>query len=360
MLVQIVVELGLQKIDDEVAHRRPVGSHILRSELRLGLRLEHRLLDLDADRRDDRRADVRRIEILAVELLDRLGDRLPERGLMRPALRRVLSVDERIVRLAVAVPVRDRHLDVGPRQVNRRIERLLAQILVEQIQQAVARHEGLPVDADRQPGVQVGVVADHRLDVLHVVGVLAEYAPVGHERHARAVAVADAALGRVRYLLAGLETHGARLAVADAADRELARQRVDGFDTDAVQADGLLEGLRVILGSGVHLRGDVHELAERNAAPVVAHRHAAVVPDRDVDRLAETHHVLVNRVVEHLLDQDVYAVVGRRAVAELSDVHARAPADMLLPVERPDMLVAVVCCCVHVRSFLRMRDLPAL
>ena len=57
---------------------------------------------------------------------------------MRPALRRVLSVDERIVRLAVAVPVRDRHLDIGPRQVNRRIERLLAQILVEQVQQAVA------------------------------------------------------------------------------------------------------------------------------------------------------------------------------------------------------------------------------
>ena len=339
MFVQIVVEVLSEEIHDELTHRQS-GLDILRAELGLGLRLEYGVGDLDRDRRDDRGANVGRIVILVVELLDRLGHRLAERRLMRTSLRRILAVDERIVRLAVARAVRYDHFDVVAREVHGLVERLVRDVVVDKIEQSVLRDIGLAVERYRQAEVEIGVVLDHLLDILHVVGVVAEYLSVDAEAYVCSGRLADTRLAAVGKLDALRECYRARLAVAHRTRRELARKHVDGLDADAVKTHCLLACLAAVLAAGVHLAHGSRERFERYAAAVVAHPHRVVL-DRDLDTLAGTHDELVDRVVDDLFQKHVYAVVRLRAVAQLADIHSRAQADMLARRERLYRVVVV-------------------
>jgi len=57
--------------------------------------------------------------------------------------------------------------------------------------------------------------------------------------------------------------------------------------------------------------------------------------------VAGSHDKFVHRVIDHLLDEHVDAVVGLRAVAQLADIHARTQPDMLPRREGHDGVVAV-------------------
>lgn len=116
-----------------------------------------------------------------IKLLDGLGDRFTESRLMRTALRGVLSIDERIVTLAVTRTVCDGHFDILARKVDRRIKRLLGHVLAQKVQQAVLRNIALTVETEGQPQIEVSIVANHLLDVLQIVGIVAEHLPVHTE-----------------------------------------------------------------------------------------------------------------------------------------------------------------------------------
>ena len=66
-----------------------------------------------------------------------------------------------------------------------------------------------------------------------------------------------------------------------------------------------------------------------DATPVVTHPYAQVVLDVYLDALTGVHFKLVDRVVDDLLEQHVDAVLGQCTVAQATDVHARACADVL-------------------------------
>src|ERR1035441_4702810 len=143
--------------------------------------------------------------------------------------------------------------------------------------------------------------------------------------------------------LADLKTRLGELAVAMAAHEKVFRQRIDGFRPDSVEADAELKHLIIVFRAGVDLGNAVHDLAERDAAPVIAHRHVVAL-DVDGDFLAVAHDVFVNRVVHDLLEQDVAAVVGMRAAADASDIHARAQPDVLQRGQRLDFALVVNWC----------------
>ena len=342
VLVQVVVEVLRQKVAHERIDRHP-RLDLARSELGLLLVLEHRIGNLDRDGRHDRRTDVRRVVVLVVELLDGLGDRRAQRHLVRTSVDGVLSVDERVVALAVARAVGDDHLDVVAREVDRGIERLLGQVVVHQVQQAVPRHVALAVEVERKPQVQVAVIADLLLDVFEVVGVFAENLLIDAVRNERTVLFVNAALPLVADLQPLGEGHRAGFAVAHRTGREFARKHVHCLDAHAVHADRLFEGVASVLAARVHLPDGHRERFEGNAAAVVAHRDH-LVGDRDVDLLARAHDELVDRVVNDLLDKHVERLVGLRTVAHRADVHARAQPDMLPRGEGHDGVVAVVVC----------------
>src|SRR6185437_8467120 len=127
--------------------------------------------------------------------------------------------------------------------------------------------------------------------------------------------------------LADLETRLGEFTVAMAADEKVFRQRIHGLRADAVEADAELKHVVIVFRAGVDLGNAVHDLAERNATPEIAHRHAITV-EADVNFLAVAHDEFINGVVHNLLEQDIAAVVGMRARADAPDIHAGAQPDM--------------------------------
>ena len=133
---------------------------------------------------------------------------------------------------------------------------------------------------------------------------------------------------------------GARFTVAVGPDFQKIGKGVDRLDAYAVEAHGFLEGVAVVLGSGVDFCGAVQQFSQGNAAAEVAHRDDVVL-DRDVDLAPGAHDELIDRVIDDLLDQHVDAVVGLRAVAQFADIHARTQADVLAPVEGLDVVLDI-------------------
>ena len=142
------------------------------------------------------------------------------------------------------------------------------------------------------------------------------------------------------FQFADLETRLGEFAVAMAADIKMFRQRVDRLGADAVEANAELKHVVVVFRAGVDFGNAVHDLAERDAPPEIAHGHAVAL-DSDVNLPAVAHDELVNRVVHDLLEQDVAAVIRVRAGADAPDIHARAQPDVLQRRQSLDLALVV-------------------
>lgn len=209
------------------------------------------------------------------------------------------------------------------------VKRLAAEFLREQILQAVCGFEGLAIQREREASVEERVVPEHVLDELHAeFEVLAEERLVGRELNERAVALVRLRHARLRLELSLFKLDDLRLALADRLRAVGERERVHGLLPDAIKSDRLLKGLTVVFRARVDDRDAVHELPERDATPVVAHLHAAF-GDLDLDSLALTHHELIDRVIDSLLQKNVNAILRLVAVSESPDVHAGAESDVL-------------------------------
>ena len=123
VLVQVVVYLFLDEVADKLvdAHAAQrerlavfvlVGRHGERTEFDFRLRLEHWLNHTHGDGRHQSVAHVLHVVVLAEILLDGARDVLFEGTLVRTALRGVLSVDERVVFLAILPGVGEGDVDV--------------------------------------------------------------------------------------------------------------------------------------------------------------------------------------------------------------------------------------------------------
>jgi hypothetical protein len=127
-------------------------------------------------------------------------------------------------------------------------------------------------------------------------------------------------------------------------DVEARGQRVDDRDADAVQTAG--DGVRVAVELAARVQHGQHHLdgglllhrvhADRDAAAVVDHPHAAVVLQDDLDAVGVAGHRLVDRVVDDLPDEMMEA-----ALAGGADVHAGTLADCFQAFENGDRRRAV-------------------
>ncbi len=262
---------------------------------------------------------------------------------MRAAVGGVLAVDEREESLAVAaVGVGEAELQRLARVVERRIDGfgvVRLQVRHHEVEQAVARLEGVAVEDELEAGVEVAVMPQPPLDELRLEFRFGEDGRVRLELDERAVEF----LGFALVLLlefALLERRLDELALALAAHQKRLRQRVDRFGADAIEADAELEHVVIVFGAGVDLGDAVDDFAQRDAAPVIAHRDDVGL-DVDLDLFAVAHDVFIDGVIDDLLQEDVAAVVVVRAVAEAPDVHAGAQADVLDRGERLDLALVI-------------------
>jgi len=102
-----------------------------------------------------------------------------------------------------------------------------------------------------------------------------------------------------------------------------------------------LEGFAVVLGSRVDFGYAIDDLAERNPAPVVTNGYKIIV-NGYLDAFAMTGGVFIDGIIDDLLEKDIDAVVGRGAVAELADVHARPEAHVFSRAKGFDVRFGVV------------------
>ena len=197
--------------------------------------------------------------------------------------------------------------------MNRRIKRFVFHLLAQKIEQAILGAEFLAVENHRQRRIQIRIIATHLFDEgIFEFRLHRKNRAVDLKGQARAIVpVVTARVFHIDRECALRKLECFRLTVAPRLDFKKIRERVDRFDADAVEADRFLEGLAVILGAGIDLRRAVEKFAKRNSAPVVAHLDPSLFVDVDADLLAKAHDVLVDRVVDGFLEQDVKAVIGR-------------------------------------------------
>lgn len=203
------------------------------------------------------------------------------------------------------------------------------------------REKAVAVEDNGQAGVEERIVLEQRGYELIAEAVVAENVGRGCEPHECTVGLVGVLDVVFLHQGAHAENGAFPFAVAVCDDFELGAEGVDGFEAYAVQSDRFLERRRVVLAAGIHLRGYINERTEGNSTAIVAHGSRFFV-DVHGDLLSEPHHIFVDRVVENLFQEHVYAVVGIGAVAEFSDIHAGTPLDMFFPVKGLDVLLAVI------------------
>ena len=229
--------------------------HIGGTEFRLGLTFEVRLLDLDAYRSDYSLTAVLRSVVFLVELLEGLGYGLPESGQMRSSVTGVLSVDERSDVLAVGVAVRQHDLYILSDKMDRLVKRSLADGVLDEIKQTVFGFVCRPVQHKSQSFLKVGVVLDHRLDIVHVELEVPEHRAVRSEGHKSSVLLSGFLLSAAVHEFSAHVTCPRALTVSEGLHIEPLGQGVHRLGTHTVQPHGLLEGLVIELSSGVQLAG---------------------------------------------------------------------------------------------------------
>ena len=212
----------------------------------------------------------------------------------------------------------------------------------DQVLQAVLRAVSRPVEPDGQPGIEVGVVAQHVLHVLVPVTVGGEHVGIGAEGDAGAVLFGGGYDGVVLVQNPLTEKGALALLVPEGDDLETGREKVYGFGPHPVEAHGFLEDGGIVLPAGIHHRDAFHDLAQGDAPAVVAHRYGAFL-DGDVDALALPHDKFVDGVVDDLLEQDVDTVVRGGSVAQFADVHPGAQADVFARREVDDLVFGISC-----------------
>ena len=209
--------------------------------------------------------------------------------------------------------MRKGHLNVVAGQMNRRIKRLLIHLLLQEIQQTILRLKFLPVEHERQPRVQVRIIATH---LLHEGSL--EIGSLWKQRAIHLKGQARPSLGLVcpwpLHLLNDLafaKLDRLRLPFAPGLNLKKLTQGIHRLNSHAVQSHRFLKGLTVVFRPGINFGGTIHQLSKRNPPPKITHFDTAGFIDIDGNFLTMSHHKFVYRVVQSLLQKDVYPVIRR-------------------------------------------------
>ena len=232
---------------------------------------------------------------------------LLEGTLVGTALRGVLSVHKRVVFLAILVGMGEGNLDILALHMDDGIDGVGGHRVGEQVFQSVAREDAPAIVHDGQSGVQISIVAQHGFHEFIVEFIVLEQRVVGLKEDKCAALVLSRSSG-IAHQFAALEDSRAHFAVAIGTHLEARAQEIDGLDAHAIHAHRFLEGLRIVFTAGIELADGLYHLFLRDAASIVAQRHAQIILDVDFYALALVHAELVDRIVDGFLEQHIDAV----------------------------------------------------
>ena len=309
MLMQVVIHLGLDEVAHIFVHAHPIRTHGQGAQFDLRLTLEHRLLHIHCDGRHDTVTDIGIFEVLTRKLLDGTRNMLLEGTLVRTALGGMLTVDERVVFLAILVGMGEGNLDILPFEMDDGVDALGGHVIVQQILQAITTQNAPAVIHDGKTRVQIRIVAEHNLHDIIMELVVLEQGIIRLEEDIGTILILRI-LGLVAFHHTSFKGDAAYLPFAEAPYLEPSAQRVHSLHTHTVQAHTLLERLRVVFTTCIKYAYRLHQLSLRDSTTIVAHGNTQVVLDIDLYALTRIHLEFVDRVVDHLLQQHVDTIFG--------------------------------------------------
>ena len=342
ILVQEIIHLLLDEIPHKLVDAHPtLRRSRQRAQFHLSLTLKQRLLDIDTDSSHQTIANIPILIVLARIVLDDLSDILLERSLMRTTQRRMLTIDKRIVLLTILLRMRKRNLDILTRQMTNRVESIVVHTIIQEVRQTVARHDTPPPKHNRKPRVEICIIAQHRLDILTPKRIMLEKRRIRLEENIRTILLLRI-LRHIAHQAPLLKDRTPHLPVTIRMSLKTRAQSIHRFKTHTIQANTLLESLRVILTTRIEHRHRLDKLTQRNTTPIVANRSPEIVLNRHLDTLASIHLKLIDTIVNDLLEQHINTILSLRAVTQTPDIHTRTSAHVLHIRQMPDITLIVV------------------
>ena len=338
--MEIVIYFLLQEIahiliDGFASVRRHCGT----SELNLRLTLKHRLLYVQCNGSHQSVSDVA-ILILAVELLDGSGDMLLEGTLMSTALGGMLTIHEGIVLLAILIGMGKGNLDVFALHVDNLIKTLVGHIIGQEILQTMTAEDAATIVHDGESGVQISIVAEHRLHEIIVERIVLEQGIIRFEEDEGTVLV----LGIFRNIALQntfLKLQMAHLAVAERLYLEMRAEGIHRLHTHTVQADTLLERLAVVLTTGIQHAHSLDKFTLRNTTTIVAHADPQMIFDINLQSGTSAHLELIDRVIYHLFQEYVDSILRQVTITQTTNIHTRTGTHMLHITQVSDVVIGI-------------------
>ena len=136
MDMQVVVDLLFDKVAYIFINGITIWGHHRRTQLDFRLTLEYWFFHIDGDSSNNTCTDVA-ILVFAKELLDGLGDMFLKGTLMGTTLCGMLTIDERVVFLAILVGMCKGYLDIVALQMDNRIEGVVGHAVLQQVLQTM-------------------------------------------------------------------------------------------------------------------------------------------------------------------------------------------------------------------------------
>ena len=347
MDMKIVVHFLLQ----EIAHIfidgfSTIRSHRRTSELDFRLTFKDRFLYIDGNSRHQSVADVA-ILILAVELLDGLGNMLLESTLMSTSLGSMLTIDEGIVFLAILIGMGKGYLNILTLHVDNIIETLIGHIVAQKVLQTMTAEDTATIVHDGETCIQISIVAEHRLHDVIMETVVLEERIVWFKKDESTILILR--LGSIVFQeITTFENKMAHLAVAERLHLEMGTEGIDRFHTDTVQTDTLLERLAIVLTTGIQHADSLNELSLRNTTAIVADADTQIVLYIDFQTCSSPHLKLIDGVIDHLLQEHINTILRQVTITQTTDVHTRTGTHMLHIAQMADIVI-----CIFYRLLLR-------
>ena len=198
----------------------------------------------------------------------------------------------------------------------------------------------MPFQGDLQTGVEKRVEPDSPDDVLFAESKNFENLGIGFEENFCAVGFGLLSF-LLRLELSSFEVSAEKLAIPVTRNRKTGGERVDCLGADTVQSDAELKDVVIVFRSGVDPRNAVDHFAERNAAAVIADADESAI-DCHIDLATVAHDEFVDRIVDHLLQKDIDAVIVMRAIAQTPDVHPGTSPNVFQRGKRFDLTFVVI------------------
>ena len=260
---------------------------------------------------------------------------------MCAALRSILTVYEGIIVFAVCIGVGESDFHIGAFGMDNRVKQFIAVGLVfEQIEQTAFGNELLPVVADTQASVEIGVIPDLLFQVFGYEPVIPEYGFIRLKADERSIRFFGIGFRMVVYQFAAAEFGNLCTAFAHTFHCEAVAECIHRLRSDPVQSNRFLKGFAVVLTAGIDFTHTIDHFAQGNTATEIANGYFMVF-DADINFLSMAHHVFVDAVIDDFFYQYVDTIIGAGAVAKFTDVHTRAESDMFLPVKTPDFVFGI-------------------